>query len=184
MYNKIIFLAESVPKGRVFAMDTQTLITIGIQLLNGLILAIALGFILYKPLKNFMKNRTEKIQNQIDDTDAKMVKAKELIAEYNKKIDDIDKERIEFLEDARLKANNERKIILEQARQEADEIKKRSLESVLADEKRLQEETRLTIIELASLMAEKYITQTIDQKTQNKIFEETLAQMEGAKWKG
>jgi F-type H+-transporting ATPase subunit b len=182
LYNKIIFLAESVPKGRVFAIDTQTLISIGIQLLNGIILAVALGFILYKPLKNFMQKRTERIQSQIDDTDAKMAEAKELMAEYNRKIDDISKERIEILEDARLKADNERKIILEEARQEADEIKKRSLESVLADEKHLLEETRLTIIELASLMAEKYIAQTIDQETQNKIFNETLAQMEGAKW--
>ena len=178
MYNEIMLVSKVVPEGRVFAMDTQTLISIGIQLFNGIILFAVLGFILYKPLKNFMQKRTERIQSQIDDTDEKMAEAQELMAKYDRKINDIDKERMKVLEDARLKAENERKIILK----EADEIKRRSSESALSDQKRLQEEARIYIIDLASLMAEKYIDQAIDPKTQDKIFEETLAQMEGAKW--
>ncbi len=182
MYNEIMLVSKVVPEGRVFAMDTQTLISIGIQLFNGIILFAVLGFILYKPLKNFMQKRTERIQSQIDDTDEKMAEAQELMAKYDRKINDIDKERMKVLEDARLKAENERKIILEEAMKEADEIKRRSSESALSDQKRLQEEARIYIIDLASLMAEKYIDQAIDPKTQDKIFEETLAQMEGAKW--
>lgn len=182
MYNEVMLLSATVPDGRVFALDTQTLISIGLQLLNGIILAVALGFILYKPLKNFMQKRTERIQNQIDDTDAKLAEAKELAAEYDRKINDIEKERIKILEEARLMADEEKKIILEEARQEATEIKERSSERMLADQKRLQEETRIYIIELSSLIAEKYITQTIVPEIQDRIFEETLAKMEDAKW--
>lgn len=182
MYNEVTLLAQTVPEGRVFALDGQTLISIGIQLLNGIILAVVLGFILYKPLKNMMQKRTEKIQGQIDDADAKLVEGNELVAEYNKKLNDIEKERIEILEDARLKANEEKNVILEEARQGAEEIKKRSSEEMLANQKHIQEETRNYIIELSSLIAEKYITQTIDPEIQDKIFEETLAKMEDAKW--
>ncbi|PWJ47176.1 ATP synthase F0 subunit B [Faecalicatena contorta] len=182
MHSQIVFLAQTVPSGRVFGLDLQTLISIGIQLVNGIILAAALGFILYKPVKEFMRKRTEGIQSKIEDTDATMVKAQELIAEYDIKIKDIDKERIKILEAARLKAADEGKLILEEAKKEASEIKKRSMDSVLADKKRLQEETRLYIIEMASFMAEKYITQKIDNETQDKVFEEALAQMEIAQW--
>lgn len=182
MHSKIVFLSQAVPEGRVFGLDMQTLMGIGIQLLNGIILAVALGFILYKPVKEFMRKRTEGIQSKIDDTDAMMTKAQELIAEYDIKIKDIDKERIAILEAARFEAADESKIILEEAKKEANEIRKRSLDSVSADEKRLKEETRLYIIELASLMAEKYITQNIDNEMQDKIFEEALAQMEDAQW--
>ncbi|NLZ96007.1 MAG: ATP synthase F0 subunit B [Bacteroidales bacterium] len=175
-------MAQAVPEGRLFGLDLQTVISIGIQLLNGIILAVALGFILYIPVKEFMQKRSERIQSKIDDSDSTMVKANELIVEYDAKIRNIDKERIEILEDARIKAVYESKTILGKAKQEAIEIKKRSLESVSTDKKRLQEETRLYIIELASLMAEKYITQTIDDETQEKIYVETLAQLEETQW--
>jgi F-type H+-transporting ATPase subunit b len=182
MQDKIVALSQAVPDGRVFGLDAQTLISIGIQLLNGIILALALGFILYNPVKEFLRNRAEGIQKKIDDSDAAMLKAKELIAEYDAKLTDIDKERLEILEAARLKASEESKLILEDAKVEAEAIKRRSLDSVSADKKRLKEETRIHIIELASLMAQKYITQNIDDETQDKIFEESLAKMEEVKW--
>ncbi|MDI9496087.1 MAG: ATP synthase F0 subunit B [Bacillota bacterium] len=173
---------QVVPDGRVFGLDAQTLISIGIQLFNAIILALALGFILYNPVKDFLRKRSEKIQKQIDDSDAAMMKAKELIAEYEAKIKDIDKERLEILEAARLKASEESKKILQEAKAEAEAIKERSMESVTADKKRLKDETRIYIIELASLMAQKIITQNINDDTHDKIFEESLAKLEASKW--
>lgn len=182
MHRMIVFLAQAVPEGRVFGLDLQTLISIGIQLLNGIILAVALSFILYKPVKEFMRKRTERIQRKMDDADATMVKANELIAEYDTKIKNIDKERMEILEAARLEAADASRIILEEAKREAHEIKKRSLENIEEEKKRLKEETRLYILELASLMAQKYITENIDDEIQDKLIEETIAQLEGAQW--
>jgi F-type H+-transporting ATPase subunit b len=63
---------QTLPAGRVFGLDTQTLISIGIQLLNAIILALALTFILYKPVKRFLQKRTEMIQKKIDDSEAAM----------------------------------------------------------------------------------------------------------------
>src|SRR5690554_160094 len=103
----IVFSAQAVPEGRVFGLDLQTLIGIGIQLLNGIILAVALGFILYKPVKEFMQRRTDRIRNNINEAKAAMTKANELIAEYDRKIKEIDKERLAILEAARLKAAEE-----------------------------------------------------------------------------
>lgn len=182
MHSQILFLAQAAPAGRVFGLDQQTLISIGIQLLNGIILAAALGFLFYKPVKEFMRKRTEQIQSSINDTDATMAKSQELIAEYDLKIKNIDKERIKILEAARIKAADEGRLILEEAKKEANEIKRRSLDTIQADKKRLQEETRLYIIEMASFMAEKYITQKIDNEIQDKVFEEALEKMEIAQW--
>ncbi len=170
------------PEERLFGLDSQTLIQIGIQLLNGIILAVALGYILYKPVKEFLHKRSEGIQNKIDESDATMAKADELINEYNAKIKDIDEERIKILEAARAAAADESKIILEVAKQEANEIKKRSLESISADEKRLKEEARLYIVDLATHIAGKYIAKNMDDEAHDRIFEETLARMENTKW--
>lgn len=182
MQSEMMLLAQALPEGRVFGLDSQTAIGIGIQLLNGIILAVVLGFVLYKPVKEFMRKRSEGIQQKINDADAAMVKAQELISQYELKIKEIEKERAEILEIARLKSVDEGKLILEDAKREASEVKKRSSDSVLADKKRLQEETRFHIIELASLIAKKYITLNMDDETQDKLFEETLAQMEVTPW--
>lgn len=178
----IVFLAHSVPEGRLFAMDSQTLIQIGMQLFNATILTVVLTVILYKPVKEFMSKRSERIQGKIDDADGTMAKANELIAEYDEKIKDIEKERIEILEAARLEATDERALIIEEANKEAEEIKKRSIEGASLEKKKLQEESRLYIIELASLMAERYIVENIDNEAQDKFYEESLSQMEGAQW--
>lgn len=173
---------QAVPEGRVFGMDLQTLIGIGIQLLNGIILAVALGFILYKPVKEFMQKRTDRIQSKIDNADTTMAQAKALISEYDRKIKNIDQERIELLEAARQKAKEESKIILAEARKEASVLIQRSRDRIAEDKKRLREETRLYIIEVASLMAQKYIAQNIDDATQDKLFTEALSQLEEAQW--
>lgn len=178
----VSLLAQTAPDGRVFGLDLQTFFEGNIQLINGIILAVALSWLLYKPVKEFLSKRTKRIQDEIDNSDATMAKGNKLIEEYDQKIRDIDKERIEILEAARLAANDESKIILAEAREEAQDLKKRSLESVSKEKERLAEETRLYIIELASIIAEKHIVENIDQASQTKIFEETLAELEETQW--
>ncbi len=182
MHKMVVFLTQTIPEGSVFSLGPDTLINIGIQLFNAIVLAVALTFILYKPVKKFLRMRTERIQEKIEGADATMARANELIAEYEKKIKEIDSEGLEILEAARNKAADERKTILEDARREAREIKDRALEVVESDKKRLAEETRVYIIEMASAIAEKYVTQNIDDKTQDKLFLDTLAQLEDVQW--
>lgn len=182
MQNMILYLAQNSQEGRVFGLDQQTLISMLIQLLNGVILAVALGFILYKPLKEFMQKRTDRIQGKIDNAEATMAKAKELIAEYNEKLSQIDITSQEVIEEARLKAADESRVIIETAKQEAQEIRARTLESIEDDKRRLKEEARLYIIELAFLIAQKYVAQSIDDETQERLFEEAVAELEEAQW--
>ncbi|HHU50469.1 MAG TPA: ATP synthase F0 subunit B [Firmicutes bacterium] len=182
MLSMFVLAAPVAPEGRVFGLDAQTLIGVGIQLLNGIILAVALGFILYKPVKEFMQRRAEGIQSQMDNAEAMMAKANALVAEYERKIKNIDQERLELLEAVRQKAVEESKVILEEARKEAAALRRRSLERVAEDKKRLQEEARLHIIEVASLMAQKYLAQKIDEATEEQLFAEAIAQLEEAQW--
>ncbi len=178
----IILLTQTVPEGRVFGLDSQTLIQIGVQLFNAVLLAAALSFILYKPVKEFMKKRSEKIRSGIDNAEATMAKARELIANYESKIEDINKERVEILEAAHLKAKAESKAILDEARKEANDIKLRSMEAAARDKERLQEELRLYVIELSSAMAEKFVAERIDDESRARYFEEMMGQLEEATW--
>ncbi|HHV94810.1 MAG TPA: ATP synthase F0 subunit B [Firmicutes bacterium] len=177
-----LFSTQAASAGRVFALDSQTLIGIAIQLVNAAILAVGLGYMLYNPVKDFMRKRTERIQAQMDEADAALAKANSLIAEYDAKLKSIGDERVKVLEAARLEAAEESKEIIAEAKKEAERIRERSLEAVAAYRRRLEEETRLYIIEAASLMAQQIVAQTIDDEAQTKLIEQALADLEDAQW--
>lgn len=179
---KIALLSGLVPEGRVFGLDQQTLISIGIQLLNVCILAAALGFILYKPVQEFLRRRTDKISSQLKEAQEKMDQAEKLKAEYEKKLQEIDSERIKILESVRLAAAERSRHIIEEARWEATEIRRRAHENIIAERERLKEETRLHIIEIASLLAGKFIEHAIDREAQDRLFDEAMAQLEETAW--
>ena len=82
-----------------------------------------------------------------------------------------------------MKAAAEEKIIIEEARQEAERIKKDALESGSIERERVRLETRPYIIELATLMAEKYLTDSIDKEAQEKLYDEVLSELEDARWR-
>lgn len=181
--HNLIFLTQAIPEGRVFGLDSQTLIGIGIQLFNAILLSVVLGYLLYNPVKNFLQNRTNKIKNAIEQADATMAEANELIAKYNAKLDSIEKERTEVLKAAHQTAADQSRVIIAEAHDEANKTKQRALDSVLADQKRFKQEARQYIIELASLMAEQYITTNVNDEANAKFFQESLDQLEEVQWK-
>ncbi|MDD2427560.1 MAG: ATP synthase F0 subunit B [Eubacteriales bacterium] len=181
MQEIIITIAQA--QERVFALDQQTFIQIGIQILNGIILAVALGLIFYKPVKKFMAERTKNIETKIDVADTTMAKAEKLIAEYESKIQNIDAEYEKVLEEGRLKAAAEEKIIIEEAREEAERIKAEALKSGSLERERIRAETRPLVIELATTLAERYVKVSINEETQDKLYDEVLSELEDARWR-
>lgn len=155
MQLRLLLLAQALPQGRVFGLDTQTLFDIGMQLLNGIILAVVLGKILYKPVMEILEKRKEIIQTKINDSDAAKAEAQGLIREYEDKLRSIDEERQAVLAEARQRGEEEGQDIVDEAREEAALIRRRTTEMVISERERLEDETRLYIIELATAVAEK-----------------------------
>jgi F-type H+-transporting ATPase subunit b len=181
--NYVLLAAQSVPEGRVFGLDFQTLTDIGIQLLNGIILAAVLTALLYNPVKEFLQERSERIQGQIDDSEETMEEAQSLISEYDNKIESIEEERVSVLEDARKQAEKEGHRIKKEAESEADRSIQRAKEGIEADRKRLQDESRTYIIEAATLISEKYVAENMDQEDQEQAFDRALSELEESTWR-
>lgn len=182
MIFKIALAQTTVPDGRMFALDQQTLVSVGILLLNFCILAVVLSLLLYKPVQNYMRKRTERISAQVQDAQDQMAQAQTLKAEYEEKLRDIAAERAATLESARLESAERHRQMLEEARLEAAAIKQRAEESIRAQREQLRQETRLHIVEVSSLMTEKLLQKAMDSETQERLFEQALAEVEEAIW--
>ena len=180
--NFLIVLA-SVPDGRIFGLDGQTLIQIGAQLLNLVILAFFLAKFLYKPVRNALKKREDRVEGELAQAEEEMAKATGLKLEYEQKMQEIQQERDEVIGEARkLAAETSRRLIAD-AKKDAEALKERTEANIALEWEQAETEMRNAIIEASALMAEKIITFAINKEAQDRLFDETMAGLEGTRWR-
>ena len=168
--------------GYVIMLDFNTLVSVGIQILNTVVLCFVLSKLLYKPVKNFLAQRQEKIANQIDQAEKKLVDAEKLKAEYESKIKNIEAEKIAILDEARAKANKNSQDIIAEAKNEAAAIRKRASLDIERAEEKAKDEIKNQIVEISSLISSKFISANITDDEKNKMVEETISELEGVQW--
>jgi len=181
----VLFLSgvSSVPDGRPFGLDTQTLVAIVANLVNVGILAFVLSRMLYKPVREILRKRTERIQGQLAQAAEDMEKAAELRSQYEQKIGEVQREREEILGEARKLAAESSQRLLAEARKDADAIRSRASANVDMEWERAESEMRNAIIEVSAVMAEKFVKLAINKETHDKLFDETMAGLEGTSWR-
>ena len=171
------------PADRMFGIDQQTFIAAAINLLNVGILAFVLSKILYKPIQKALKRRTDRIQDQMANADREMADATELKLLYEHKMEEIEHERDEILAEARRTATDISRRLVSEAKKEAETIKERAASSVELEWQRAQTEMRTAIIDVSAVMAEKFVSLAINKDTHDKLFDETMADLEGMTWR-
>ena len=177
-----VLVLSAVPEGRVFGLDLQTLIGIGIQLFNACLLAFALAKILYRPVRKAMAKRTERIESQMIRAEEDMAKAEELKLQYEKKLQDIESERADILRDAREAAAHRDRQMLAETEKDVRALKERAAADIESERQRLREEVSVHILDVSLAMAGKFVTHAIDKDVQDRMFNETVAELEDSSW--
>ena len=177
-----LFLLDSLPPelppDRFFAMDSQTFISAAFNALGVILLGVILTKILYKPVRAFLHERTQRIQNQMDEARESRAAAGELRAKYDHQLKDIDVERTAILEEARKQANEQRTQILSTAKDEAKDLKDKAGMEIAAERERVRDEIHTAIIDISSEMAEKLLAATIDKNAHERLFADGLAELD------
>jgi F-type H+-transporting ATPase subunit b len=174
---------SSVPEGRPFGMDMDTVISAGVNLINVCILAAALAFLLYRPVRDFLRKRAEKIQSRFDQAEDNMAKATDLKLRYEQKMEEILRERDEILSEARKLAAETSKRIIADAKKEAGVLRERTAANIDMEWERAETEMRTVIIEISAVMAEKFVALAMNKETHDRLFAKTMADLESVKWR-
>ena len=170
------------PADRMFGIDSQTFIAAAINLLNVGILAFVLSKVLYKPVQKALQKRSDRIQDQITSAEKEMADATEMKLLYEHKMEEIEREREEILAEARRTATDTSRRLISEAKKEAESIRDRAAANVDLEWQRAQTEMRTAIIDVSAVMAEKFVTLAINKETHDSLFNETMADLEGAAW--
>ena len=165
-----------------FNLDAQLLFDTILLAIAVFFLVIIMSNLLFNPARKLLKDRQERIQNDINDAIEDKESAAALKAEYEGKLKEIDKEAEVILYEARQKAlKNEAKII-DDAKAEASRIIKRAQEEALLEKKHAMDDMKQEMVAIASLMAEKVVAASIDTTIQDTLVEETLKEMGDSTW--
>ena len=170
--------------GYVIILNQQTVIQVIIQLINTAILCFILSKLLYQPVLKFLNARKEKISSQIDKTEADMAQAQALKKEYEEKLKNIESERTAILQEARTTALKNSQIIIYDAKTEATAIKDRANLEIERAEEKAKDDIKKQIVQVSTLMSEKFVAAKMTEDEQNKLVDETISDLEEIEWIG
>ena len=144
------------------------------RVINFAVLAIALFFVLRKPVAQFLGDRIKGIEEELTSLEAKKKAAEKKLSEYNKRLAALEIEAGEILVQYRLQGENARERILEEARGAAaklEEQAKKNIEREFAEVK-LRLETE--VFEKALAMAGEKLKKGINEDDQKRLVDEYL----------
>ncbi|MBR5421369.1 MAG: F0F1 ATP synthase subunit B [Lachnospiraceae bacterium] len=167
---------------RMFGLDLQLLFDSGLTLLAVFVLFLVLSYNLFIPARKFLKNRRDRIENELAEAASDKDEALRLKEEYETKLREVDKEVEQILADARKKAQLNAKKIEEAAKKDAAAIVERANKEAELEKQRVSDEVKQEMVSIASLMAQKVVAGKIDTAVQDSLVEETLKEIGEDTW--
>ena len=167
---------------RLFDLDFQLLHDAVITAVAVFVLFLFMSYMLFKPTRELLRKRQERIQADLDSASADREEAEGLKNEYEAKMAGAQKDADAVLSEARQKAVKNEEQIIAQAKDEAANIIRQARNEAELEKQKAADEVKTQIIDVASLMAGKVVAASIDTKVQDSLIEETLKEVGKSTW--
>ncbi len=167
---------------RIIGFDSQLIFDSIITGINVFILFFALSYFLFNPAQKILKNRSEKIKNELENAKTKEQEAIALKEEYEKKLADTRAEVDHIFEDARKNAKKLSEDIVNEAKAEAQNIINRGKKEIELEKAKAIDDLKNQVITISTLLASKIVKENIDKGHSDKLFKETLDEIGEATW--
>lgn len=175
-------LAETETMTRMFAFDLQFIQDALIMGVNLFILFFALSYLLFNPVKKVMNDRRERIASDISTAKKEKEDAIALKQDYEAKLVNINQEAEEILSAARKKALKQEEEILARAKAEANLVMARANTEIELEKKKAVDDMKQEMITIASLMAGKVVSASMNTEIQDTLVDEALSEIGEQTW--
>lgn len=144
------------------------------RVMNFGVLAIALFFLLRKPVAKALNARIEGIKEQLNDLEAKKQKALEELAEYNAKLSNLDGEAEKILAQYEKQGIEAKARILKEAEAAAQKLEEQAKRNIEHEFKMARQSLQNEIMEKALAKAEELLKDKITEQDQERLVDEYL----------
>lgn len=170
-------------KNRIFGLDAQLVFDTCITLIAVFVLFLLMSYLLFKPARELIRKRQEYIKDQLDEAAQAQKVADDMKTEYDAKLQDVGQEAEEILTQARKKAKAKENEIVDEAKEEAFRITARAKKDIELEKARVKDEMKQEMVEVATAMAGRFVEETMDEKKQSELIDETLEKMGDTTWR-
>lgn len=167
---------------RLFDLDFQLLHDSCLTLLAVAVLVLVASNLLFNPVREFLKKRQDKIKDELEKAASDQETASVLKNEYEIKLKEVDVQADRILAEARRKADANGADIIAKAHEEADRIIAQARREAELEKQRAADDIKKEMIEVASMMAGKVVSASINTDVQDSLVEETLKEMGESTW--
>ena len=167
---------------RLFNLDAQLLFDACVMALSMFVMFTFLSYLLFKPVRKLLEDRKQRVADEQESAKKDRKEAAVYKEEYEQKIKEIDKEAQAILSEARKKAMKNEAEIIAEAKEEAAKIIARANNEIELERKRALDDMKQEMIQIASLMAQKVVSASIDTQIQDTLVDETLKEMNNSTW--
>lgn len=142
------------------------------QIINILILFIALYFLLWKRVVKLFAERRQKIAQGIEDAEQARRERERAAQEYERRIEEAKQEREKIIAQAAKEGNEAKEAIIAAARAEAEQIIAEGRAAVERERQQMLSELRSQVATLAIAVSNKIIGETLDEQRQRRLIDE------------
>ncbi len=167
---------------RLFDLDFQLLADAFLMLIAVIVLFFFASYFFFNPAREFLQKRQEKIKNDLESAKTANEEAEALKAEYERKIQDINKEAEEILSTARRKALDNEASIVAKAKENARSIVDRANTEAELEKQRVADDVKKEMITVAAAMAKKAVGENMTLDVQANLVEDTLKEIGEGTW--
>ncbi|MDA3733367.1 F0F1 ATP synthase subunit B [Niameybacter massiliensis] len=153
-----------------------------VQLLALFLIIAILAKLLFKPVSEFLDKRQAMIAAEVNGATNAKKDAESLKKDYQSKLVNIEAEASEILKQARAKALVREEEIINEAKKEAEAIKEKAFKDIELEKERVQSEMKQEMIEVATLMASKFVAESMSADKQNALVDDMIKEMGDVQW--
>jgi len=147
------------------------------RVMNFAVLAIALFFLLRKPVAQFLGDRIQGIQAQLDDLESKKIEAEKKLAEYNERLSHLSTESEKIINQYKEQGEALHKKIIREAEAAANKLEEQALRNIEHEFKRARLRLEQEVFEKAITKAEDKLKKKITDQDQDRLIEEYLTKV-------
>ena len=143
-------------------------------IINFFVLLFLLQKLFYRPVMKIMEERQQKIEDSISNAERKNEEAQELIRTYEQKMSEIEKEKMEIMNEAVKEAGEYKRDLVEKYEKEAEVKKSAFMEDVREDREAIRAEIRTFMVKGTVDIARNLVDSFKREDLENYLFEALL----------
>lgn len=151
-------------------------------LCNVFILYIILRKFFWEKIKKFMDDRANAIKDQIDVAEAMNKRADVKMADYTKRIANVEEEGREIIKEAKATADAQAQIIIDEARAEAASIISNARTAAQLEKEKAMDDMRQEIAQISMLVAKQIVEREVSEVGQESIIDDAIQKARNTSW--